>query len=151
MGFRAVSSLPRVVNARRSRSLDFAVTITRPDFPRDSENGIALVTETDIPSSSNLGVQLGTATFIASFQGTEGMALSSAFQSIELTASRIVGPISANDLTLAPLATTEATLTGEIVRRSSRSGLEALGVLFTQFLQGVNQVRYNLPVNPTCH
>ncbi|GJN94719.1 hypothetical protein Rhopal_007810-T1 [Rhodotorula paludigena] len=97
------------------------VTITRPDFPRDSENGIALVTETDIPSSSNLGVQLGTATFIASFQGTE------------------VGPISANDLTLAPLATTEATLTGEIVRRSSRSGLEALGVLFTQFLQDVNQ------------
>ncbi|GAA6057282.1 hypothetical protein JCM3770_004534 [Rhodotorula araucariae] len=97
------------------------VTITRPDFPRDSANGIALVTDTVIPSLSNLGVQLGTATFLASFQGEE------------------VGPISANDLTLAPLATTAATLTGEIVRRSSKKGLDSLGTLFSQFLQGVNQ------------
>ncbi|BGP44010.1 hypothetical protein JCM10449v2_008067 [Rhodotorula kratochvilovae] len=97
------------------------VTITRPDFPRDSANGIALVTDTVIPSLSNLGVQLGTATFLASFQGEE------------------VGPISANDLTLAPLASTQATLTGEIVRRSSRKGLDSLGTLFSQFLQGVNQ------------
>ncbi|BGP22157.1 pre-rRNA processing protein [Rhodotorula toruloides] len=97
------------------------VTITRPDFPSDSPHGIALKTETAIPSLSNLGVQLGTATFIANFQGIE------------------VGPISANDLTLAPLATTDAVLTGEVLRQTSSKGLNMLGVLFSQFLQGVNQ------------
>lgn len=51
-----------------------------------------------------------------------------------------VGPISANDLTLAPLATTQAVLTGEIVRRSSRKGLDSLGTLFSNFLRNVNQV-----------
>lgn len=59
IGFRAFDGLP-------------GVTITRPDFPRDSENGIALVTDTAIPSLSNLGVQLGRATFTASFQGETG-------------------------------------------------------------------------------
>lgn len=59
IGFRAFDGLP-------------GVTITRPDFPRDSANGIALVTDTAIPSLSNLGVQLGTATFTASFQGEVG-------------------------------------------------------------------------------
>ncbi|GAA5897781.1 hypothetical protein JCM8208_000260 [Rhodotorula glutinis] len=108
IGFRAFDGLP-------------GVTITRPDFPRDSANGIALVTDTAIPSLSNLGVQLGTATFTASFQG------------------EVVGPISANDLTLAPLATTQAVLTGEIVRRSSRKGLDSLGTLFSNFLRNVNQ------------
>ncbi|BGP00846.1 hypothetical protein RTBOTA2_002159 [Rhodotorula toruloides] len=97
------------------------VTITRPDFPSDSPHGIALKTETAIPSLSNLGVQLGTATFIANFQGVE------------------VGPISANDLTLAPLATTDAVLTGEVLRQTSSKGLNTLGVLFSQFLQGANQ------------
>ncbi|GAA6027071.1 hypothetical protein JCM8097_006088 [Rhodosporidiobolus ruineniae] len=115
-------------NVELSKDISFSafnglpgVTITRPDFPSDSANGIALETETAIPSSSNLGVQLGTATFTASFMGEE------------------VGPISAQALTLAPLATTSATLTGEIVRRSSSKGLNSLGVLFSQFLQGNNQ------------
>ncbi|KAI5474806.1 pre-rrna processing protein [Pseudohyphozyma bogoriensis] len=97
------------------------VTISNPDFPGDASNGIELETDTLIPSPSNLGIQLGTTTFIASFEGQE------------------VGPIAANDLTLAPLTTTSAHLTGTIVKRSSTAGLNSLGVLFSNFLQGENQ------------
>lgn len=46
------------------------VTITNPDFPSDSPNGIALDVGTAIPSKSNLGVQLGTATFTIGFMGS---------------------------------------------------------------------------------
>jgi hypothetical protein len=120
-----------------------AVTITRPDFPSDSPHGIALKTETAIPSLSNLGVQLGTATFIAKFEGIEGALLRFRRFPLYLLTQPCpaVGPISANDLTLAPLATTDAVLTGEALRQSSSKGLDTLGVLFSQFLQGVNQVR----------
>ncbi|GAA6063179.1 hypothetical protein JCM10212_003114 [Sporobolomyces blumeae] len=96
------------------------VTITNPDFPSDSPNGIALDVGTAIPSLSNLGVVLGTATFEASFMGTD------------------IGPISAHDLTLAAKAVTNAQLTGEIVRQSGK-GLQNLGILFSTFLRGKNQ------------
>ncbi|GAA5969858.1 hypothetical protein JCM21900_004182 [Sporobolomyces salmonicolor] len=96
------------------------VVITNPDFPSDSPDGIALDVGTAIPSPSNLGVQLGTATFIVNFMGQE------------------VGPVSATDLTLAPLATTNAQLAGQILRQSGK-GLQTLGILFSDFLQGQNQ------------
>jgi hypothetical protein len=47
------------------------VTITNPQFPSDSANGIALDVGTAIPSPSNLGVQLGTATFTINFMGSQ--------------------------------------------------------------------------------
>jgi hypothetical protein len=47
------------------------VTITNPNFPSDSANGIALDVGTAIPSPSNLGVQLGTASFNIEFMGTD--------------------------------------------------------------------------------
>ncbi|GAA5937070.1 uncharacterized protein JCM15063_000146 [Sporobolomyces koalae] len=96
------------------------VTITNPDFPSDSANGIALDVGTAIPSRSNLGVQLGTATFTINFMNTN------------------IGDASANGLTLAPLATTNAQLVGEITRQSG-NGLKVLGTLFSNFLQGQNQ------------
>ncbi|GAA5914535.1 uncharacterized protein JCM6883_003197 [Sporobolomyces salmoneus] len=96
------------------------VTITNPDFPSDSANGIALDVGTAIPSRSNLGVQLGTATFTIGFMGSE------------------IGDASANGLTLAPLAVTNAQLMGEITRQSG-NGLKNLGILFSNFLQGQNQ------------
>lgn len=96
-------------------------TIVNPDFPSDVPGGIALDTDTLIPSPSNLGIELGHASFIASFQGEE------------------VGPIDAFGLTLAPLATTSAHLTGTIIKRTSPSSTASLGVLFSQFLAGVDQ------------
>ncbi|KAM0750211.1 hypothetical protein T439DRAFT_247618 [Meredithblackwellia eburnea MCA 4105] len=97
------------------------VTIQNPDFPGDAPDGIELSTDSAIPSPSNLGIELGHATFIASFEGQE------------------VGPIDAYNLTLAPLATTDAHLTGTIIKRTSAASTASLGVLFSQFLQGVNQ------------
>ncbi|GAA5951249.1 hypothetical protein JCM3765_002422 [Sporobolomyces pararoseus] len=96
------------------------VTITNPDFPSDSPNGIALDVGTAIPSKSNLGVQLGTATFTIGFMDSN------------------IGDASANGLTLAPLAVTNAQLMGEITRQSG-NGLKNLGILFSNFLQGQNQ------------
>jgi hypothetical protein len=52
---------------------------------------------------------------------------------------RTVGDASAYGLTLAPLAVTNAQLMGEITRQSG-NGLKNLGILFSNFLQGKNQV-----------
>ncbi|KAL8278093.1 hypothetical protein RQP46_009553 [Phenoliferia psychrophenolica] len=97
------------------------VTIRNPDFPGDAPNGIQLVTDSSIPSPSNLGIELGHASFIASFEGQE------------------VGPIDAFGLVLAPLAVTDAHLTGTIIKRTSAASTTSLGVLFSEFLAGANQ------------
>lgn len=97
------------------------MTIVHPDFPGDAPNGIQLVTDSSIPSQSNLGIDLGQATFVASFLG------------------EVVGPITAANLTLAPLSTTSAHLTGTIIKRTSAASTNSLGVLFSQFLAGANQ------------
>lgn len=99
------------------------VTIVNPDFPRDSDSpkGIALVTDASIPSPSNLGIQLGTATFDIIYEGL------------------LVGPVSANDLTLAPRATTNARLEGTIVEQRSQENLNTLGNLFSRFLADEDQ------------
>lgn len=100
------------------------VTIVNPDFPRDSQDpkGIALVTQSSIPSPSNLGIELGTATFEIFYEGVD------------------IGPVSANGLTLAPKATTNATLEGTIVEQRSQNNLNSLGRLFSQFLADADQV-----------
>lgn len=50
-----------------------------------------------------------------------------------------VGPIQTTNLNLAPLKTTDATLTGTIIKRTSEASTASLGVLFSQFLAGQNQ------------
>lgn len=99
------------------------VTINNPDFPGDSQNpkGIQLVTGTSIPSPSNLGIELGQATFTVNFEG------------------QLVGPATAQGLTLAPLSTTNTVLTGAIVERTSAASTQSLGRLFSNFLAGENQ------------
>lgn len=56
-----------------------------------------------------------------------------------LTSFGTVGPIDAFGLTLLPLATTDAHLTGTIIKRTSAASTASLGVLFSQFLAGANQ------------
>lgn len=122
-----------------------------PDFPSDVPDGIALVTDSFIPSPSNLGIDLGQATFLASFQGQEGASFLSYAHLRCITDSKTdhsvsfsiacyaVGPITASNLVLAPLASTSAHLTGTIIKRTSAESTASLGVLFSQFLAGQNQ------------
>ncbi|KAM0789126.1 hypothetical protein ACM66B_003180 [Microbotryomycetes sp. NB124-2] len=111
------------------------VTIVNPDFPADSVSppGIQLVTDSSIPSPSNLGIVLGTTVFQAFFEG------------------QLVGPVQANDLTLQALTTTNARLTGVIVRRTSEASTQSLSKLFSDFLadrDNVLQVRGQEVISP---
>lgn len=94
------------------------VVLTNPDFPGDASNGIELTVDSTIPSPSNLGFELGTVNFIASYKGS------------------VIGPVSGDDLTLAPKATTPLPLEGVITYRDDEAGRQSLGEVFTLFLMG---------------
>lgn len=96
------------------------VMLSNPDFPGDASNGIQLTVDSSIPSQSNLGFELGTVNFIASYKGS------------------VIGPVSGDDLTLAPLTTTQLPLEGVITYRDDAAGLAALGEVFSLFLMGEN-------------
>ena len=110
-----------------SKNIDFkafnglpGVTISNFDIPGETSNSLLIQTQALIPSPATLGIQLDTANFEIFFMGTD------------------IGPVSANNLFLAALATTETTLNGQITRKSGRD-LANTGILFTNFLQGKNQ------------
>lgn len=60
--------------------------------------------------------------------------------SVADSASLAVGPVNAKGLTLLPKSVTTADLTGVITYRDDKAGLDALGKVFSQFLQGVRRV-----------
>lgn len=93
------------------------------NLPQDSPNGagIDLTTNALIPSPATLGIELGTANFEASFMSND------------------LGPIAAQGLTLAALTTTNASITGHLVPQSG-DGIRTTGILFSEFLQGHDQI-----------
>ncbi|KAL8287086.1 hypothetical protein RQP46_004092 [Phenoliferia psychrophenolica] len=98
--------------------LEPGVTISKSDFPSDASNGINLALTSLIPSPSNLGIELGAVSFDSFFQGSP------------------IGPVNAEGLILLPKSVTTAPLTGVITYRDDTAGLDALGTVFSQFLQG---------------
>ncbi|KAH8925300.1 hypothetical protein BT69DRAFT_1216651 [Atractiella rhizophila] len=97
------------------------VTISNFELPADDPaGGITISTDSSIPSPANLGIVLGKADFTSSFQGVT------------------LGPIVAENLALAPMAVTNTHLDGRIIPQKG-DNLETIGVLFSNYLQGVNQ------------
>ncbi|KAI8977823.1 hypothetical protein BD414DRAFT_466746 [Trametes punicea] len=97
------------------------VTISNFKLPSDDPaGGIHIETDSIIPSQSQLGIDLGTVTFEASFEGTT------------------VGPLSGDNLFLAPLTDTTLHLSGRMIPQSG-DALNTMGELFSNFLAGKNQ------------
>lgn len=92
------------------------------DLPGDAPNneGINIRTNALIPSPATLGIDLGNANFQGSFMGNN------------------IGPIGTQNLFLALLSTTFATITG-LFEPQSGDGIRTTGILFSEFLQGHNQ------------
>lgn len=130
------------------------VTISHPDFPGDAPNGIKLSLDSLIPSPSNLGIVLGDVSFIASFEGQQGklcMVWLMVCTPANIISISLVGPVIGSGLTLPPKSITALPLTGTILATTSQPNLNALGVLFSQFLAGKNstlQVTGNSVVSP---
>ncbi|KAI0354382.1 hypothetical protein OH77DRAFT_1404952 [Trametes cingulata] len=113
-------SLSKTVSFKAFNNLP-GVTISNFKLPSDDPaGGIHIETDSVIPSQSQLGIDLGTVTFEASFQGTT------------------VGPLSGNNLFLAPLTDTTLHLSGRMIPQSGNA-LNTIGVLFSNFLAGKNQ------------
>ncbi|KAG6813669.1 hypothetical protein H0H92_008517 [Tricholoma furcatifolium] len=97
------------------------VTISNFQLPSDnSAGGITINTDAMIPSPSQLGMDLGSITFQAFFQDV------------------LVGPLAADNVFLAPDATTTLQLSGRMIPQTG-SDLDTIGVLFSNFLAGNNQ------------
>lgn len=96
--------------------------MTSFDLPGDAPNGagIQLVGQVAIPSPASLGIQLGAASFMTSFMGNN------------------VGPVATENLSLAPKSITIAALTG-LIQPQSGDGIRTTGILFSNFLAGVEQ------------
>ncbi|RDX40651.1 hypothetical protein OH76DRAFT_1365915 [Lentinus brumalis] len=97
------------------------VTISNFKLPSDDPaGGIHIETDSLIPSPAQLGIDLGTVTFESSFKGTT------------------VGPLTGNNLFLAPETTTNLHLSGRITPKSG-DDLKTIGELFTNYLHAENQ------------
>ncbi|RPD52194.1 hypothetical protein L227DRAFT_623401, partial [Lentinus tigrinus ALCF2SS1-6] len=97
------------------------VTISNFKLPSDDPaGGIHIETDSLIPSPAQLGIDLGTVTFESSFKGTT------------------VGPLTGNNLFLAPETTTSLHLSGRITSKSG-DDLDVMGELFTNYLHAENQ------------
>lgn len=96
------------------------VTISNFMIPGQTSDSLIISTDSLIPSPSNLGIELGTVGFVAYFMGNE------------------VGPIVGKNLFLAEMTTTKEHLDGNIIRQTG-DGIRTTGILFSQYLQGVNQ------------
>ncbi|KAK7064212.1 hypothetical protein R3P38DRAFT_3165227 [Favolaschia claudopus] len=98
------------------------ITISNFQLPSDDPaGGIHIETDAGIPSPAQLGIDLGTVTFTSFFMGSE------------------VGPLTGSNLFLAPQATTKSHLSGRIIPQSG-SDLQNIGVLFSNFLAGEDQI-----------
>ncbi|RPD57468.1 hypothetical protein L226DRAFT_588694 [Lentinus tigrinus ALCF2SS1-7] len=97
------------------------LTISNLKLPSDDPaGGIHIDTDSLIPSPAQLGFNLGTVMFESSFKGTT------------------VGPLTGNNLFLAPETTTSLHLSGRITPKSS-DDLDVMGELFTNYLHAENQ------------
>lgn len=90
------------------------------DVPGEGDDFLEIAVGAVIPSSSSLGIELNTARFQLLFNDTN------------------LGTAQSNNLFLAPAGTTSTLLKGQLVRQTSQRGLDNLGVLFSEFLQGHN-------------
>ncbi|KAA1471743.1 hypothetical protein DENSPDRAFT_133322 [Dentipellis sp. KUC8613] len=108
IGFKAFNNLP-------------GVTISNFQLPSDDPaGGIHIETDSMIPSPAQLGIDLGTVTFQAFFNDV------------------LVGPLSGDNLFLAPEATTKEHLSGRIIPQTG-GNLDTIGTLFSDYLAGDNQ------------
>ncbi|TFY72142.1 hypothetical protein EVG20_g865 [Dentipellis fragilis] len=108
IGFKAFDNLP-------------GVTISNFQLPSDDPaGGIHIETDSMIPSPAQLGIDLGTVTFQAFFNDV------------------LVGPLSGDNLFLAPEATTKEHLSGRMIPQSG-GNLDTIGTLFSDYLAGDNQ------------
>ncbi|RPD70056.1 hypothetical protein L226DRAFT_261105 [Lentinus tigrinus ALCF2SS1-7] len=97
------------------------VTISNFKLPSDDPaGGIHIETDSLIPSPAQLGIDLGTVTFESSFKGTT------------------IGPLTGNNLLLAPETTNSLHLSGRITPKSGND-LDVMGELFTNYLHAENQ------------
>ncbi|KAG6891741.1 hypothetical protein C0992_006161 [Termitomyces sp. T32_za158] len=113
-------ALSKVVSFKAFNGLP-GVTISNFELPSDDPaGGIHIETDTLIPSPAQLGIDLGTVTFQSFFQDT------------------LVGPLSGNDLFLAPGVTTKSHLSGRMLPQTGKD-LDNLGILFSNFLAGKDQ------------
>ncbi|KAH0589321.1 hypothetical protein H2248_005083 [Termitomyces sp. 'cryptogamus'] len=113
-------SLSKVVSFKAFNGLP-GVTISNFELPSDDPaGGIHIETDTVIPSPAQLGIDLGTVTFQSFFQNT------------------LVGPLSGDNIFLAPGVKTTSHLSGRILPQTGND-LDNLGVLFSNFLAGKDQ------------
>ncbi|KAG5340679.1 hypothetical protein C0989_000829 [Termitomyces sp. Mn162] len=113
-------SLSKVVSFKAFNGLP-GVTISNFELPSDDlAGGIHIETDTVIPSPAQLGIDLGTVTFQSFFQNT------------------LVGPLSGDNIFLAPGVKTTSHLSGRILPQTGND-LDNLGVLFSNFLAGKDQ------------
>ncbi|SHO78091.1 Uncharacterized protein MSYG_2433 [Malassezia sympodialis ATCC 42132] len=97
------------------------VGITSFDIPSDTSNALNIVAGTSIPSPASLGIDLETANFKIFFR------------------NQYQGPIHGSNLFLAPHATTNANLQGQITQKKGNTQTNTTGELFSGYLQGRNQ------------
>lgn len=112
-------SLTKSVSFKAFNNLP-GVSINNFELPSDDpQSGIHVETDAKIPSPAQIGIELGQVTFEARFQNV------------------LVGPLTANNLSLKPNAVTETHLSGRIVPQSG-DDLTTIGILFSAFLAGQN-------------
>ncbi|KAI0668274.1 hypothetical protein C8Q78DRAFT_1081656 [Trametes maxima] len=113
-------SLTKSVSFKAFNNLP-GVTISNFKLPSDDPaGGIHIETDSVIPSQAQLGIDLGTVNFQASFQSTT------------------IGPLSGNNLFLAPMTDTTLHLSGRMIPQNG-DDLNVMGQLFSDFLAGRNQ------------
>ncbi|CAO1623850.1 unnamed protein product [Parajaminaea phylloscopi] len=123
------------VNLEKMITLDVfnglpGIVITTFDIPGETANSLIIAADANIPSPSALGVQLDTANFNIFFQG----------QNIGNIAAAIPLLFPKPTSGVPGVANTLAATKGAITDQSGNAaGLAALGVLFSEFLAGVNQ------------
>ncbi|KAI6169518.1 hypothetical protein EDD17DRAFT_1748665 [Pisolithus thermaeus] len=113
-------SLTKTISLRAFDNLS-GITIFNFQLPsNDPAGGITIITNSLIPSPAQLGIDLGTVEFLAYFQDT------------------LIGPLSADDLILAPESQTTTLLSGHMIPQSGNA-LTVVGKLFSEYL-GANNI-----------
>ncbi|KAI6121372.1 hypothetical protein F5141DRAFT_1186618 [Pisolithus sp. B1] len=117
-------SLTKTISLRAFDNLS-GITIFNFQLPsNDPAGGITIITNSLIPSPAQLGIDLGTVEFLAYFQDT------------------LIGPLSADDLILAPESQTTTLLSGHMIPQSGNA-LTVVGKLFSEYL-GANNITLSI-------
>ncbi|KAI6135778.1 hypothetical protein EV401DRAFT_1898270 [Pisolithus croceorrhizus] len=117
-------SLNKTISLRAFDNLS-GITISNFQLPSDDPaGGITIITDSLISSPAQLGIDLGTVEFQAYFQDT------------------LIGPLSADDLILAPESRTTTLLSGHMIPQSGNA-LTMVGKLFSEYL-GANNITLSI-------